>query len=64
MNDGIAKDLCSLSYVSIDTIAARVVNLGRGALMAKFDLKSAYRHIPVHPDDKWLLGMGKTFRRL
>ena len=51
MNDGITKDLCSLSYVSIDTIVARAVNLGRG------DLKSAYRHIPVHPDDKWRLGM-------
>ena len=25
--------------------------------MAKFDLKSAYRHIPVHPDDRTLLGM-------
>ena len=25
--------------------------------MAKFDLKSAYRNIPVHPDDSWLLGM-------
>ena len=25
--------------------------------MAKFDFKSAYRNIPVHPDDRWLLGM-------
>lgn len=57
VNDGIAKDLCSLSYVSIDDIVARVVNTGRGAMLAKFDLKSAYRQIPVHPDDKWLLGM-------
>ena len=43
--------------MSIDDVAARVVRLGRGALMAKFDLKSAYRNIPVHPDDRWLLGM-------
>ena len=25
--------------------------------MAKFDLKSAYRNVPVHPDDRGLLGM-------
>ena len=25
--------------------------------MAKFDLKAAYRNVPVHPDDRWLLGM-------
>ena len=25
--------------------------------MAKFDIKSAYRQIPIHPDDSWLLGM-------
>ena len=25
--------------------------------MAKFDLKAAYRNMPVHPDDRWLLGM-------
>ena len=57
VNDGIDKELCSLSYMSIDDVAARVVRLGRGALMAKFDLKSAYWNIPVHPDDRWLLGM-------
>ena len=57
VNDGIDKELCSLSYMSVDDVAARVVCLGRGALMAKFDLKSAYRNIPVHPDDRWLLGM-------
>ena len=35
----------------------RIVSLGKGALTAKFDIKSAYRQIPVHPDDSWLLGM-------
>ena len=46
-----------MSYVSVDDVATKVVGAGRGALMAKFDLKSAYRHVPVHPDDRWLLGM-------
>ena len=57
VNDGINKEWCSLTYMTIDDVAARVVRLGRGALMAKFDLKSAYRQVPVHPDDRWLLGM-------
>ena len=57
VNDGISKEWCSLKYMTIDDVAARVVRLGRGALMAKFDLKSAYRQVPVHPDDRSLLGM-------
>ena len=57
VNDGINKESCSLSYISVDDVAARVVRQGRGSLMAKFDLKSAYRHVTVHPDDRWLLGM-------
>ena len=43
--------------MSVDDIAARVLKLGKEALVAKFDLKAAYRHIPVHPDDRGLLGM-------
>ena len=57
VNDGISKEICSLSYMSVDDVAARVVKMGRGSLMAKFDLKAAYRNVPVHPDDRWLLGM-------
>ena len=33
--------------------------------MAKIDLQSAYRHVPVHPDDQDLLGIewnGKAYR--
>ena len=57
VNDGINPDLCSLSYLTIDRLVEQMVKAGRGALMAKFDLKSAYRNVPVHPDDRWLLGM-------
>ena len=46
VNDWISKELCSLSYMSIDDVAARVVRLDRGALMAKFDLKSEYPGSP------------------
>ena len=34
-----------------------VSRLGRGALMAKFDVEVAYRNTPVHPADRFLLGM-------
>ena len=57
VNDGITKEVCSLSYISIDDVAVRAIHKGRGALMAKFDLKVAYRQVPIHPDDRWMLGM-------
>ena len=43
--------------MSIDDIADRVMLKGKGALIAKFDLKKAYRQVSVHPDDRWMLGM-------
>ena len=33
------------------------MSLGWGTLLAKFDVESAYRIIPVHPNDLYLLGM-------
>ena len=57
VNDGISREMCSLSYLSIDEVVSWVLRLGRGALMAKFDLRAAYRNVPVHPDDRHLLGM-------
>ena len=38
--------------------------MGRGTLMAKMDIKEAYRMVPVHPEDRLLLGMkwkGQTY---
>ena len=57
VNDGIDRELSSLSYISVDDVMRRVLELGRGALMAKADIKQAYRNIAVHPDDRELLGM-------
>ncbi len=57
VNDGIATNRCSLTYVSVQEAAQRVLRLGRGALLAKVDIRSAYRNLPVHPDDRWLLGL-------
>jgi len=52
VNDGIDPLLCSLSYTTVDQIAAKVAFLGQGTLMAKIDIESAYRLLPVHPDDR------------
>ena len=57
VNDGISKELASVSYMSVDDVIACILNLGRGTLMAKRDIKQAYRNIPVHPQDQFLLGM-------
>ena len=57
VNNGISEVKCSLSYVGVQEAARGIVTRGRGTLMAKVDVKSAYRHIPVHLDDRWLMGM-------
>jgi len=57
VNDGIDKEICSLSYTSVDAVVEKILELGRGALLAKLDIKQAYRMIPVHPQDTLLLGM-------
>ena len=43
VNDGISRSLCSLTYVSVDTAVKLVEQLGRGTLLAKVDIWSAYR---------------------
>ena len=57
MNDAIDPALCSLAYITVEQVAAKALSLGKGALVAKIDIKSAYRLVPVHPDDRKCLGM-------
>ena len=57
VNDGISADEFTLHYITVDQIIRSVSRLGKGALMAKFDVESAYRNVPVHPSDRHLLGM-------
>ena len=57
INDGIDRDLCKVKYSSFDDAIAIVVRAGKGALMAKADIESAFRLLPIHPDDFNLLGM-------
>ena len=62
INDFVDPGLCSLLYASVEDAAARA---GKGALLAKPDIKSADMNVPVvHPEDHHLLGIcwqRKTF---
>ena len=57
VNDEIVGEDCSLQYMKVDDIIAGIMRLGRGSLMAKFDVQNAYRIVPVHTEDRQLLGM-------
>ena len=52
VNDGIDYDLCSLKYISVDRVAEVIARYPPGALLAKIDIESAYRLVPVHPLDR------------
>ena len=47
--------MASLSYIKVE-VATRTAQTGQGSLLAKFDIEEAYKIVPVHPDDKHLLG--------
>ena len=57
INEAISADRCSLHYTKVDHVARAVLVLGRGTLLSKLDLKSAYRVVPVRPQDRPLLGI-------
>lgn len=59
INDFISKENLSFSlhYASVDDATSILSRLGKGALLAKVDLKSAFRMVPVHRDDWELLGI-------
>ena len=57
INDAIPKEDFSLQYSTVDDAIRMILQLGTGTLMAKVDLKSAFRMVPVHRDDWELLGM-------
>lgn len=56
INDGILEQLCSVQYTSFDKAVHVVRAKGPGTELAKCDIKSAVRLLPVHPRDFELLG--------
>lgn len=56
VNDGIDPDLCSVVYMSFDATVGWVHKIGRGALLTKTDIESAFGLLPVHPESLHFLG--------
>lgn len=57
VNTFIPDSKASVSYEGIPEAISKMVKLGPGALMAKFDIKRAYRLLPVNDQDRKYLGM-------
>ena len=57
INDGIEKPACSLTYIIVDEVVQKVLLPGRGCQLAKIDIESAFRNVPVHPQDRHLLAL-------
>ena len=49
VNDGIPKELATMRYATIDDAIRLIKSLGKGCFLAKTDIKSAFRIIPVSP---------------
>ena len=47
----------TLSYAQVDDAIDFIMHEGHGTLLAKIDIHDAYRLVPVHPEDRPLLGM-------
>ena len=57
VNDGIPKELATVRYATIDDAVRLIKAIGRDCFLAKTDIKSAFRIIPVATRDFPLLGM-------
>ena len=57
VNMGISDEEASVSYEGLDYVIDKIIEAGRGCFLSKFDIEAAYRNIPVHPKDRYLLGM-------
>ena len=45
------KELCSVKYRDLDHAIRLCLQAGPGAYMAKSDMKSAFRNLPIRPED-------------
>jgi len=55
VNDSIPKEYGTIIYETLNDAIRLVAQAGKGAVMMKRDLKSAFRHVPISPCDYWLL---------
>ncbi|XP_029454007.1 uncharacterized protein LOC115089819 [Rhinatrema bivittatum] len=56
VNDYLDPEACSVAYASFDQALDMVRHWGQGAWLAKADIESAFRLLPIHPSCFHLLG--------
>ena len=56
-NAGVSDEDASVSYEDLDMAIEAILVSGRGSLLSKFDIQSAYRLLPIAINDRYLLGM-------
>ena len=54
VNDGISPELSSMSYTKVDDVVQGIWQSGVGSMLAKINIKNAYRVVPIHPVDRHL----------
>ena len=57
VNDFIPSGFCSVQCAKVDDALQIIKPLDRGCALAKTDVRSSFRIIPVHPLDYQLQGM-------
>ena len=57
VNDGVSREWSSIRYATIDQAVVAILKRGQGTELAKVDVEQAYRNVPIHKDDRVLLGM-------
>ena len=57
INDGIPREFATVHYTSISDAIDHIISFGPHCYLAKSDIKSAFRIIPINPSDYHLLGM-------
>ena len=60
VNSGIPKNFCSVKYPDFEEAIKICVREGVGCHIAKSDMSSAFRHVPMRPDQWYLLVMKAT----
>ena len=57
VNANIPREFCAVKYEDLDVVIDLIVKRGKGCYVGKVDIESAFRIIPIHPSDYWLLGL-------
>lgn len=57
VNDFILEEACKVEYSKFDDAVDLVARMGKGTELAKEDIKSAFRLLPISPKDYELLGV-------